>query len=50
MLSKALGDSLFVQLGQIVIIFKEVLDREPKVIAPTNFQLLSRQSFLFVVL
>lgn len=50
MLSKALEDSLFVQLGQIVIIFKEVLDREPNVIAPTNFQLLSRQALLSVVL
>lgn len=50
MLSKALEDNLFVQLGQIVIIFKEILDREPKLIASTNFQLLSRQPFLSVVL
>lgn len=50
MLSKTLEDNLFIQLGQILIIFIEVLGREPKLIVPSDLQLLSRQPTLSVVL
>lgn len=50
MLSKTVEDNLFIQLGQILIIFKEVLGRKPKLIVSTDFQLLSSQDLLSVVL